>query len=139
MLLPTTVVFQAVENPAHPYVLGVQAVLAPGRGDAVVEVGAGPAHVQLLLVGLRGDVLPGLCPRGQELRSRRRRNKCTKWLFWTIFLSCSLVMVLFYFRFWPTAPLSSVKVRVDSSIIPRSRIKSPQPLTFVIVLLFLHR
>ena len=49
---------------SHPYVLGVQAVLTPGRGDAVVEVGARAAHVQLLLVGLRGDVLPGLGPLG---------------------------------------------------------------------------
>ena len=61
--------FQEVVG-SHPYVLGVQAVLAPGRGDAVVEVGARAAHVQLLLVGLCGDVIPGLGPLGQELECR---------------------------------------------------------------------
>lgn len=59
-------------------VLRVQAVLAPGRRDAVVEVGAGPSHVQLLLVRLGGDVVPGLGPLGQEL-IKRRRERSSRW------------------------------------------------------------
>lgn len=56
-------------------VLRVQAVLAPGRRDAVVEVGARPSHVQLLLVRLGGDVVPGRCPLGQELIKRWRERE----------------------------------------------------------------
>lgn len=55
-------------------VLRVQAVLAPGRRDAVVEVGARPSHVQLLLVRLGGDVVPGLGPLGQELIKMEREK-----------------------------------------------------------------
>lgn len=46
------------------YVLRVQTVLAPGRRDAVVEVGARSSHVQLLLISLSGDIIPGLCSLG---------------------------------------------------------------------------
>lgn len=59
----------------HPYILGVQAVLAPGRGDAVVEVRARSSHVQLLLVGLCGNIIPGLSPFGQELTQMESKVK----------------------------------------------------------------
>lgn len=57
----------------YPYVLRVQAVLAPRRGDAVVKVRARSAHVQLLLVGLGGDIIPGLRPFEQELGHTERQ------------------------------------------------------------------
>lgn len=50
-------------------------MLAPGRGNAVIEVGARSSDVQLLLVGLSGNIIPGLCPFGQELRQRKRKVK----------------------------------------------------------------
>lgn len=51
----------------YPYILRVQAVLAPGRRNAVVEVRARSSHVQLLLICLSGNIIPGLSPFGQEL------------------------------------------------------------------------
>jgi len=59
----------------YPYILRVQAVLTPGRGNAVVEVRARPPHVQLLLIGLGGNVIPGLSPFGQELRQMESKFK----------------------------------------------------------------
>lgn len=59
----------------HPDIFRVQAVLAPGRGDAVVEVGARSSHVQLLLIGLSGNVVPGLSPFGQELKQMENNVK----------------------------------------------------------------
>lgn len=50
-------------------------MLAPGRRDAVVEVGAGSSHVQLLLISLSGDIIPGLCSLGQELVETEKKVK----------------------------------------------------------------
>lgn len=50
-------------------------MLAPGRRDAVVEVGAGSSHVQLLLISLSGDIVPGLCSLGQELVKMERERE----------------------------------------------------------------
>ncbi len=50
-------------------------MLAPGRSNAVVEVRARSSHVQLLLIGLGGNVIPGLCPLGQELRQMESKVK----------------------------------------------------------------
>lgn len=58
----------------YTYVLRIQTVLAPGRGDAVVEVGARSSHIQLLLISLSGDIVPGLCSLGQELIKRERET-----------------------------------------------------------------
>lgn len=58
----------------YTYVLRIQTVLAPGRRDAVVEVGARSSHIQLLLISLSGDIVPGLCSLGQELIKRERER-----------------------------------------------------------------
>lgn len=58
----------------YTYVLRIQTVLAPGRRDAVVEVGARSSHIQLLLISLGGDIVPGLCSLGQELIKRERET-----------------------------------------------------------------
>lgn len=67
----------------YPYILRVQTVLAPSRGDAVVEVRPRSSHVQLLLVGLSGDVIAGLCPFGQELRQMEGEVKVSPLLLWS--------------------------------------------------------
>lgn len=59
------------KNTTYPDVLGIQAVFAPRRCDAAVEIRAGATHVQLVLVGLRGDVVPHLGAGKQELQKAR--------------------------------------------------------------------
>lgn len=65
------------ESAAHPDVLGIQAVLAPRRRDAAVQVGPRTAHVQLVLVGLRGDVVSHVGAGKQELMKAFRTSKTT--------------------------------------------------------------
>lgn len=50
-------------------------MLAPGRRDAVVEVGARSSQVQLLFISLSGNIIPGLCSLGQELITMQREVK----------------------------------------------------------------
>lgn len=63
----------------NPYVLGVKAVFAPCRCDAAVEVGPWAPHVQLIFIGLSGDVICQVCPRKQELEmSGQTRQRLAK-------------------------------------------------------------
>lgn len=50
-------------------------MFAPGGGEAVVRVRPRSSHVQLLLIGLCGNIISGLSPFGQELRQMESKIK----------------------------------------------------------------
>lgn len=88
---------------AHPNVFGVQAVFAPRRRDAAVQVGARATHVQLVLVRLRGNVVSHLRAREQELWAHGRKdNSLDEPLTWSgvknhiILVDCWFIFAVYY-------------------------------------------
>lgn len=63
-----------VKKATYPDVLWVQAVLAPRRRDAAVEVGPGASHVQLVLVGLGGDIVSHVGAGKEELEKIHKQG-----------------------------------------------------------------
>lgn len=72
-------------NTPHPDVLRVQAVLAPCWRYAAVEVRSRATHVQLVLIGLRRDIISHVGASKQELMEGGKIGQ--HWLFPLHFLS----------------------------------------------------